>query len=42
MLVFTVIAWILVPAAVLAYVCYAVSGRMSREEEDGQGTEREG
>ena len=42
MLIFTVIAWILVPAAVLAYACCAVSGRISREEEDGQGAEREG
>ena len=42
MLVFTVIAWILVPAAVLAYACCTVSGRISRGEEDGQGAEREG
>lgn len=42
MLIFTVIAWILVPAAVLACACCVVSGRISRGEEDGQGAEREG
>lgn len=42
MLAFTIIAWIVVPAAVIAYICCAVSGRISRGEEDGQGGKGEG